>query len=166
MKDIKPSKYPNFFSAATPTSTMATKAIPVPAAASPTVANPLVTELAEKDIRRWYQKPNLRALYLLMVPGCLGVEYTSGFDSSMMNGIQTISYWEHYFDYPTGPRLGILTASYSLGSLVALPFVPTVNERWGRKMAIYLGSVIMIIGAVLQGASQACEVIALLMLLC
>ncbi|KAA8899397.1 general substrate transporter [Sphaerosporella brunnea] len=132
---------------------MASKAIPVPAVASPAVSNPLITELAQKDTRRWYQKPNLRALYLLMLPGCLGVEYTSGFDSSMMNGIQTISYWEDYFKTPSGARLGILTASYSLGSLVALPLVPTINERWGRKMAIYVGSVLMIIGAVLQGAN-------------
>jgi MFS family permease len=138
---------------------MATKAIPVSGAAPPAVVNPLVTELAEKDTRRWYQKPNLRSLYLLMVPGCLGVEYTSGFDSSMINGIQTIPYWEEHVDYPAGARLGILTASYSLGSLLALPLVPLVNERWGRKVAIYVGSVIMIIGAVLQGASQHCKIL-------
>lgn len=29
-----------------------------------------------------------------MIPACLGVEWTSGFDSSMMNGIQTIKYWD------------------------------------------------------------------------
>jgi MFS family permease len=48
--------------------------------------------------------------------------------------------------------------------MVALPFVPIVNERRGRKVAIYVGSVIMIIGAVLQGASQACEAIALVII--
>lgn len=41
-----------------------------------------------------YQKPNLRNLYFVMIPACLGVEWTSGFDSSMMNGIQTIKYWD------------------------------------------------------------------------
>lgn len=40
-----------------------------------------------------YNKPNLRNLYLVMIPACLGVEWTSGFDSSMMNGIQTIKFW-------------------------------------------------------------------------
>lgn len=70
---------------------------------SPTVASPaleasaIVSKLAAKDTRPWYQKQNLRILYLLMIPGLLGVEYTSGFDSSMMNGIQTITYWEVLF---------------------------------------------------------------------
>jgi hypothetical protein len=57
-------------------------------------ATALVTELARLDARPWYQKPNLRTLYFLMFPACMGVEYTSGFDSSMMNGIQTIDPWE------------------------------------------------------------------------
>ena len=50
-----------------------------------------------------------------------------------------------------------MSASYSLGSILALPLVPVVNDKWGRKKAIALGSVIMIVGAVLQGASQHCE---------
>lgn len=33
-------------------------------------------------------------MYFVMVPSCLGVEWTSGFDSSMMNGIQTIENWQ------------------------------------------------------------------------
>lgn len=137
---------------------MASKVIPI-AIPTPVEAavDPLVTTLADADERRWFQKPNLRSLYFLMIPGLLGVEYTSGFDSSMMNGIQTIVYWEEYFGNPRKAQLGILTASYSLGCLAALPVVPLVNEKYGRKMAIYVGSVIMIIGAVLQGASQNCK---------
>ena len=34
----------------------------------------LVTELAKQDTRSWYQKPNLRFLYLMMFPSCMGVE--------------------------------------------------------------------------------------------
>ncbi|KAI5782172.1 hexose transporter [Pyronema domesticum] len=138
-------------------STSASKGpLPLPIAVQAPVleASAIVSEIAAKDTRPWYQKSNLRSLYLLMIPGLLGVEYTSGFDSSMMNGIQTITFWEEYFDNPKEARLGILSASYSLGSICALPLVPWVNEKYGRKFAIYLGSVIMIIGAVLQGASQ------------
>ncbi|KAI5791930.1 general substrate transporter [Geopyxis carbonaria] len=122
-------------------------------AKTPTVA-PLVTQLADQDQRAWWQKPNLRHLYLFMIPACLGVEYTSGFDSSMMNGIQTIQPWETYFDNPNKARLGLMSASYSLGSICALPLVPLMNEKYGRKKSIMLGSIIMIVGAVLQGASQ------------
>lgn len=38
----------------------------------------LVTRLAESDLVPWYRKRNLRNLYLILVPTCIGVEMTSG----------------------------------------------------------------------------------------
>ena len=38
----------------------------------------IVSQLAQQDKVPWYNKPNLRLLYLLMCPTCLGVEMTSG----------------------------------------------------------------------------------------
>lgn len=55
--------------------------------------DPRLTRIAEADTLRWYQKRNLRYLYLIMVPTCLGVEWTSGFDSSMMNSLQAVKSW-------------------------------------------------------------------------
>jgi MFS family permease len=49
-----------------------------------------------------------------------------------------------------------MSAAYSLGAVVALPLVPYVNEVLGRRMAIIFGSILMVIGAVLQTASQNC----------
>lgn len=50
-----------------------------------------LTAIANADPKRWYQKPNLRYLYLILVPAALGVEWTSGFDSSMMNSLQAVN---------------------------------------------------------------------------
>lgn len=49
-------------------------------------ADPIVTTLVEQDKIPWYKKKNLRYLYFIMFPTCIGIEMTSGFDSSMMNG--------------------------------------------------------------------------------
>ncbi|KAF3090917.1 hypothetical protein TWF102_003654 [Orbilia oligospora] len=117
-------------------------------------ADPIVTALVEQDKIPWYKKKNLRYLYLIMFPTCIGIEMTSGFDSSMMNGLQAVQNWDEYFDFPRGSRLGIFSASYSLGAIVGLPFIPMISHRWGRRWTIIFGSVIMIIGAVIQGASQ------------
>lgn len=38
----------------------------------------IVSQLAQEDKVSWYRKPNLRLLYILMLPTCLGVEMTSG----------------------------------------------------------------------------------------
>ena len=42
-------------------------------------ATRLVSALAAEDTKAWYQRRNLRLLYILFFPTCLGVEMTSGY---------------------------------------------------------------------------------------
>jgi MFS family permease len=53
-----------------------------------------------------------------------------------------------------GSLKGIIAAVYSLGAILSLSFIPIVNGRFGRRWSIFGGSVITIIGALIQGASQ------------
>ncbi|KDQ64050.1 hypothetical protein JAAARDRAFT_52051 [Jaapia argillacea MUCL 33604] len=114
----------------------------------------IVTRLAHQDKVPWYKKPNLRTLYLVFLPTCLGVEMTSGFDSSMVNGLQAVGTWDTFFNHPRSAILGLISAMYSLGAVCALPFVPIISDRLGRRRSIVLGSLFMLIGAILQAASQ------------
>ncbi|KAF7789433.1 hypothetical protein EIP86_000377 [Pleurotus ostreatoroseus] len=116
--------------------------------------DPVISRMAAEDKVPWYRKRNLRGLYFLMFPTCIGIEMTSGFDSSMMNGLQAVDSWESYFNNPNSTILGLMSSLYSLGSIAALPFVPFVADRLGRRMSIIVGSIIMIIGAILQMAAQ------------
>jgi len=50
-----------------------------------------------------------------------------------------------------------MSSIYSLGALSQMPIVPWVNDRYGRRMSIIVGSVIMIIGAILQTCSVNCR---------
>lgn len=43
------------------------------------LSDPVVTRLAEQDKTPWFQKPNLRILYVVLLPTCIGVEMTSGY---------------------------------------------------------------------------------------
>lgn len=62
---------------------------------SPTgAANPKFIDLIKDDVTPWYKKPNLRRLYLSLVPAAMGVEWTSGFDGSIMNGLQAVDSWD------------------------------------------------------------------------
>lgn len=51
------------------------------------------TRLLNSDTTPWYQKPNLRRLYMFLVPAAIGVEMTSGFDGSVLNGLQAVDRW-------------------------------------------------------------------------
>ena len=58
------------------------------------------------------------------------------------------------FDDPQGSLKGIIAAAYGLGAILSLPFVPIVNEKFGRRWAIMGGSIVMCIGAIIQGFAQ------------
>lgn len=54
------------------------------------LTDPRLTNIANSDSKKWYRKRNLRMLYLTLVPCALGVEMTSGYDSSMMVSFEVI----------------------------------------------------------------------------
>lgn len=84
----------------------------------------------------------------------MGVELTSGFDSQLINALQIVDSWQEYFDHPQGAFQGFIGAAYSLGALLSLPLVPWCNRKFGRRWAIFIGSWIMVVGAIVQGCSQ------------
>ncbi|KAL1959811.1 hypothetical protein VTO42DRAFT_956 [Malbranchea cinnamomea] len=43
---------------------------------------------------RWWKSKNMRLLYFYIIVLIL-TNTANGFDSSMMNGLQTLSYWRH-----------------------------------------------------------------------
>jgi sugar porter (SP) family MFS transporter len=117
-------------------------------------SDPIVTRLANEDKKWFFQKPNLLYLYLMLFPTCMGIELTSGFDSQMINALQIVPSWNKYFDNPEGSLKGIIAAAYSLGAILSLPFIPIINDKFGRRWSIFGGSLVMVLGALIQGFSQ------------
>ncbi|KAJ7845433.1 hexose transporter [Mycena olivaceomarginata] len=77
-----------------------------------------------------YKKPNLRALYLVLLPTCIGTEMTSGFDSSMLNGLQTVDSWDTFYHSPRLTILRVMLATYSSSAIINCPAVPYVNDNF------------------------------------
>ncbi|KAF1934891.1 hexose transporter-like protein [Clathrospora elynae] len=126
---------------------------PVGAAAAARQADPVLTRLVYRDQIPWYRKRNLRRLYALLLPTCIGIEMTSGFDSQMINTVQIAPTWQAYFNEPQGALLGIISSAYNLGAIFALPLVPYVSDKFGRRWAIFIGSWIMFAGSLVQAFS-------------
>lgn len=60
------------------------------------------------------------------------------------------------FNSPNGALLGVMTAAFSIGAAAAVPFVPYVNDRFGRKACVVTGSAIITVGVILQTAAVNC----------
>lgn len=79
----------------------------------------------------------------------------SGYDGSLLNGLQSLNQWSSYFGNPKGIRLGLLTAGIFFGNLIAtLRLADIIADRYGRRIAIGIGQFLLIIGAIVQGSAQ------------
>ncbi|KAJ7915248.1 general substrate transporter [Mycena leptocephala] len=103
--------------------------------------------------RRWYNNRRLIVLngwiVLLLVTAC-----TSGYDGSMMNGLQSLPQWEHYFNFPTKGKLGLLSSIQNIGALAGYPFAPYLCDGIGRRPTVFIGALLMVIATAIQTASQ------------
>lgn len=95
----------------------------------------------------------MRRLYIYIIV-LIMTNTANGFDGSMMNGLQSLVYWQEYFDHPKGSILGLFNASMSLGSLCGLFFNPYLIDWAGRKAGIVVGCVIMLVAVALQSGAQ------------
>lgn len=60
-----------------------------------------------------------------------------------------MSQWKDYFHDPSPSILGLITASMSIGSMLAIPFVPYCADLLGRRAGVVIGCSIMLVGVAL-----------------
>lgn len=116
------------------------------------VGQALVSVLPQ-DNKRWFQRGYLLKLNFIVL-SLVQFSSCNGFDGSVMNGLQSLPSWHKFMDAPDGAWLGFINAIYWLGCGVASPLAAMVANKYGRKPAIYAGYVFLILGTVLQTASQ------------
>ncbi|OBT94193.1 hypothetical protein VE01_06954 [Pseudogymnoascus verrucosus] len=110
-------------------------------------------DVLPKDSPPWYKQRHLILLNLAMIIPALS-STTNGYDGSMLNGLQSMDQWQNYFGSPTGTRLGSLANGTIFGQILAFPVVPWLCDHTGRRFPIFLGSALLVFGAILQGAAQ------------
>ncbi|KAH7305189.1 general substrate transporter [Stachybotrys elegans] len=87
---------------------------------------------------------------------CLSLisSYATGYDGSMMNGLQSLTTWQEFFNHPGPEDLAILNAIQNIGQLAAIPFCAMFCDRFGRRPALVVGAAIMLLGVGLQGGAH------------
>ncbi|KAI1271845.1 hexose transporter [Xylaria sp. FL0933] len=111
-----------------------------------------LAQVLPKTDRYWFQQPHLLKLNLLLLVPLLSSS-VAGYDGSLMNGLQSLEQWQSYFGNPRGATLGLVNAAQSIGSVLALPFVGVLTDKYGRKSPLFAGLIIIVVATIVQATS-------------
>ncbi|CAG8939338.1 unnamed protein product [Penicillium salamii] len=97
----------------------------------------------------WWKHRGLRKLYPMMPILFLG-STINGYDGSLLNGLQTMTPWQDYFNNPTGSTLGLFTAIQNIGGVCALLFSSYIADSLGRRAGVTIGLLVLFVGTIIQ----------------
>ncbi|CAN6674767.1 high-affinity glucose transporter Hxt2p [Trichomonascus vanleenenianus] len=112
----------------------------------------VLKDVIPKRDKPWWRDRTLVKLNVLLLCALL-TQTASGYDGSMLNGMQALPQWKRFFGEPTGTRLGAMTFGPTGGVLISVLVSSQLCERFGRRYPICGGSIIIIIGSILQTAA-------------
>lgn len=75
-------------------------------------------------------------------------------DSSLLNGLQALPSWNAYFGTPKGFILGLYAASVYLPAFIFAFVGEQISNRWGRRIAVWTGTTILLIGGIWNAFAQ------------
>lgn len=79
----------------------------------------------------------------------------NGYDGSLMGSIIAMQAFQDTFGTGlTGTPIAIITSLYSVGSIITAPFAAVISDRWGRRVAMFIGGWVIIVGAVIACTSS------------
>ncbi|KAH9860718.1 hypothetical protein J1614_012050 [Plenodomus biglobosus] len=105
------------------------------------------------------QKPKLLSKSMMQLYGIMGIGYLvstmNGFDSSLMGAINAMKSYQQSFGLTgEGSSAGIIFIIYNLGQIAAFPMCGFLADGYGRRICIFVGCFIVIIGTAVQASAQ------------
>ncbi|KAM0720702.1 hypothetical protein Q7P37_004839 [Cladosporium fusiforme] len=101
----------------------------------------------------WYKKTHLLKLHFCVF-SLVMFSSANGYDGSLMNGLQALHQWRDFMDTPTGEWLGFINAIYWAGTGLTYLLMPWLSNKYGRKLGVYIGYLILILGVGLCGINN------------
>ncbi len=104
--------------------------------------------------KAWFKVPHLLKLNLILLIVSL-TSTNTGYDGSLLNAFQSIPDWRMAMNNPSGAVLGAINNGVVFGCILGFPFASPIGDKYGRRHAVTIGNVIMIIGTVIQSCTGA-----------
>nr|QFR37080.1 MFS transporter [Cyberlindnera americana] len=102
--------------------------------------------------KSWIKVPHLVHLNLLILIISL-TSTNTGYDGSLLNAFQSMPDWMAVVGEPSGAVLGAITNGVVFGVFISFFVASTISDKFGRRHAIAIGNIIMIIGTIIQSCA-------------
>lgn len=112
----------------------------------------VLKDVIPDDRLPWYRDTTLWKLNLLLLCALL-TQTATGFDASMLNGMQSLPQWRRFFGQPEGTRLGAMNFGPTGGTLISILISSQLCDWFGRRKPIFGGSCLIVVGSVIQAAA-------------
>ncbi|KAK1963139.1 general substrate transporter [Colletotrichum sublineola] len=100
-----------------------------------------------KEPPKWFGNP-------IIIPSIIIAFFCStanGYDGSLFGTLLANEKFKEFFGVENkGIEAGIVTAMYQIGSVVSIPFVGPAIDTWGRRVGMFIGALIIVIGVIVQ----------------
>ena len=100
----------------------------------------------------WYRKSHLLRLNLYIF-FLVFFSAATGYDGSLMNGLQSLEQWKLFMGSPKGAWLGFINAASLLGGCTVYPLITWICAQYGRKMGVAFGYFWLLLGAGVQAGA-------------
>ncbi|KIX05015.1 uncharacterized protein Z518_05887 [Rhinocladiella mackenziei CBS 650.93] len=100
--------------------------------------------------------PRTLLLFLALLIGFF-CQTMNGYDTMLFGGLLNNKeyFLAHFHGENKGIWAGLITSMYQIGGVCALPFVGPSIDQWGRRVGMFIGSLLIVIGTVVQGLTSA-----------
>ncbi|KAI1472957.1 general substrate transporter [Daldinia caldariorum] len=79
----------------------------------------------------------------------------NGYDGSLLTGIVAMDHFQNTFHSgKTGTLVALMFSLYTVGAMVGAPFAAIVSDRHGRRVGMFCGAVIIIVGMIIVATAS------------
>ncbi|CAK7230739.1 hypothetical protein SBRCBS47491_007689 [Sporothrix bragantina] len=112
----------------------------------------LFAALQETKIKKW-SKESRQLYFAIFIAFCCAC--ANGYDSSLMTAILAMPHFQSTFNSgTTGPKVSVIFSLYTVGAMVASPFAAILSDRYGRRMAMFAGGWVIIVGMIIASSAS------------
>ncbi|CAN8102867.1 unnamed protein product [Discula destructiva] len=112
----------------------------------------LFAAIQESPIQRW-SKTSIKLYYAVFVAFCCAC--ANGYDGSLIGSITAMKpFMDEFNTQLTGSEISLISSIYSVGAIVTSPAAAALSDRFGRRWTMFIGAVIIIIGAIIASTSS------------